>query len=180
MNALSIPTKAELESLVTAAIYASLIKARLSPASNPPSVNVTAVAPLRDVLPQSLPTMISNLAEWESRCSEVVSDLEAEIARVKSNAANRAAKNQAQQEAQEEAIKKMHNRGGEAARKNKRGAGRLGTGVGGSKRDAGNIEEDDGFFDTADGEYGSRMDIDEDHGARGSSRQPKRVLGRKS
>ncbi|KAJ5138546.1 uncharacterized protein N7515_003394 [Penicillium bovifimosum] len=36
MTALSTPTKAELESLVTTAIYASLITARLSPASNPP------------------------------------------------------------------------------------------------------------------------------------------------
>ncbi|KAJ5353211.1 hypothetical protein MYU51_004715 [Penicillium brevicompactum] len=180
MNALSIPTKVELESLVTAAVYASLIKARLSPASNPPSVNVTAVAPLRDVLPQSLPKMIANLTEWESRCSDVVTDLEAEIARVKSDAANRAAKNQALREAQELAIEKIRNRGSEPIRKPKRGAGRLGTGAGGSKRDADNIEEDDGFFDPADGEYGSRMDIDEDHGARGSSRQPKRVLGRKS
>ncbi|CAI7568423.1 unnamed protein product [Penicillium glandicola] len=177
MTALSTPTKAELESLVTTAIYASLITARLSPASNPPSVNVTAVAPLRDVEPQSLPKMIENLNEWESRCGEVVSDLEAEIARIKSDAAKRAARTQAYNEALEEAVKKKS-----AGKKGGRRGGRLGPGLGGSKRDADDIDEDDGFFETFDGgEHGSRMDIDEAPGARtGNSRQPKRVLGRKS
>ncbi|CAI7607616.1 unnamed protein product [Penicillium viridicatum] len=178
MTALSTPTKAELESLVTKAIYASLITARLSPASNPPSVNVTAVAPLRDVQPQSLPQMIANLSEWESRCGEVVSDLEAEIARVKSDAAKRAARAQAHNEALEEAVKRTQSTGKKGGRR----GGRLGVGVGGSKRDADDIDEDDGYFDTYDGaDNGSRMDIDEAPGARaGNSRQPKRVLGRKS
>ncbi|KAJ5522163.1 hypothetical protein N7527_006278 [Penicillium freii] len=178
MTALSTPTKAELESLVTKAIYASLITARLSPASNPPSVNVTAVAPLRDVQPQSLPQMIANLSEWESRCGEVVSDLEAEIARVKSDAAKRAARAQAHNEALEEAVKRKQSTGKKGGRR----GGRLGVGVGGSKRDADDIDEDDGYFDTYDGaDNGSRMDIDEVPGARaGNSRQSKRVLGRKS
>ena len=178
MTALSTPTKAELESLVTKAIYASLITARLSPASNPPSVNVTAVAPLRDVQPQSLPQMIANLSEWESRCGEVVSDLEAEIARVKSDAAKRAARAQAHNEALEEAVKRKQSTGKKGGRR----GGRLGAGVGGSKRDADDIDEDDGYFDTYDGgDNSSRMDIDEAPGARaGNSRQPKRVLGRKS
>ncbi|KAJ5374813.1 hypothetical protein N7517_006819 [Penicillium concentricum] len=178
MTALSTPTKTELESLVTTAIYASLITARLSPASNPPSVNVTAVAPLRDVQPQSLPKMIASLSEWESRCGEVVSDLEAEIARIKSDAARRASRAQAHSEALEEALKRKQS----AGKKGGRRGGRLGAGLGGSKRDADDIDEDDGFFDTYDGgEHGSRMDIDEAPGARaGNSRQPKRVLGRKS
>jgi COP9 signalosome complex subunit 7 len=178
MTALSTPTKAELESLVTTAIYASLITARLSPASNPPSVNVTAVAPLRDVQPQSLPKMIADLSEWESRCGEVVTDLEAEIARIKSDAAKRASRAQAHSEALEEAVKKKQSTGKKGGRR----GGRLGAGLGGSKRDADDIDEDDGFFETYDsGEYGSRMDIDEAPGSRaGNSRQPKRVLGRKS
>lgn len=173
MEALTIPTKAELESLVTTAIYSSLITARLSPASNPPSVNVTAVAPLRDVLPQSLPNMIANLTEWKDRCGEVVSDLEAEIARIKSNAANRAAKSEARQKALDEASKKKQPA---ALGGTRRGPGRLGAGAGGSKRDADDI--DDGFFENADGD-GSRMDIDDEAGGWGN-RQPKRLLGRKS
>ncbi|KAJ5871508.1 uncharacterized protein N7529_003861 [Penicillium soppii] len=178
MTALELPTTNDLESLVTTAIYASLISARLSPASNPPYVNVTAVAPLRDVQPQSLHKMITNLTEWESRCGGVVSDLEAEIARIKSEAARRAAKSQTRQQALDEALKKRQD--GTWKSKNKRSGGRLGAGIGGSKRDADDIA-DDGFFENMEGENGSRMDIDEGAGARaGSSRQPKRVLGRKT
>ncbi|CAG7919880.1 unnamed protein product [Penicillium olsonii] len=177
MEALAIPTKAELESLVTTAIYASMITARLSPASNPPSVSITAVAPLRDVCPTSIPLMVKDLRDWSSRCDGVVADLEAEIALIKSNAVKRAAKSKTKQDAIEEALKKRQD-GGPWGR-NRRGGARLGAGAGGSKRDAGNIEEDDGFFDTTGG-GGSRMDIDEDYGPRGANRQPKRVLGRKS
>lgn len=87
MKALSISTPAELESLVTTAIYSSLITARLSPATNPPTVNVTSVAPLRDVRPQTVSTMISVLSEWEGRCGEVIGGIEAEIAKIKAQAA---------------------------------------------------------------------------------------------
>ncbi|KAL8782296.1 MAG: hypothetical protein Q9195_009656, partial [Heterodermia aff. obscurata] len=92
MDALSISTPAELESLVTTAIYSSLITARLSPASTPPTVNVTSVAPLRDAKPQSLASMISILTEWESRCGDVVCDIEAEIERIKTDAWKRRSK----------------------------------------------------------------------------------------
>ncbi|KAJ5138547.1 uncharacterized protein N7515_003395 [Penicillium bovifimosum] len=114
--------------------------------------------------------MIANMTEWESRCKEVASDLEAEIVRVKSEAAKRAAREKAHSGALAEAMERRH--AAEAGKKS-------GRRVGGSKRDADDIDEDDGFFD--DREQGSRMDIDEAPGARaGSSRQPKRVLGRKS
>ncbi|EEA20159.1 hypothetical protein TMatcc_000134 [Talaromyces marneffei ATCC 18224] len=83
MQALSIPTAAKLESLVTTAIYSSLIVARLSPATNPPTVNVTAVAPLRDVRPQDVSTLISILSEWEGRCGDIINGIEAEIAKIK-------------------------------------------------------------------------------------------------
>ena len=83
MEALSIPTAAKLESLVTTAIYSSLIVARLSPATNPPIVNVTAVAPLRDVRPQAVSTLISILSEWEGRCGDIINGIEAEIAKIK-------------------------------------------------------------------------------------------------
>lgn len=83
MQALSIPTAAKLESLVTTAIYSSLIVARLSPATNPPIVNVTAVAPLRDVRPQTVSTLISILSEWEGRCGDIINGIETEIAKIK-------------------------------------------------------------------------------------------------
>ncbi|PLB38778.1 uncharacterized protein BDW47DRAFT_104275 [Aspergillus candidus] len=87
MTALSITAPSDLESLITTAIYANLIIARLAPASNPPAVHITAVAPLRDVNPAlALPAMIARLSSWESRCGHVIGDLEAEIARIRSDA----------------------------------------------------------------------------------------------
>lgn len=189
MTALSLPTTSDLESLVTTAIYASLITARLSPASNPPTVKVTAVAPLRDVQPQSLPKMITLLTEWETRCGDVVSDLEAEIALVKSNAAKRRVKEQDYQTLLEEAVKQRTenagNNGAGPGRGGKKGVfGRLGAaaaGMGRNKREfsADDVDEDDGFWDiNTDG-----MDIDEGAGSSSraaASRHSKRILGKKS
>lgn len=192
MKSLSLPTTADLESLVTTAIYASLVSARLSPATTPPTVNVTSVAPLRDVQPQSLPKMVSLLTAWESRCGEVVSDLEKEIARVRENAEKRHAKESAYQKLEEEASKRLAEKGpsndgsvnggsGRAGRGIGRRGMRPGTGMGSNKRDADDIDQDDGPRDPWDrGESSSRMDIDEGAGSsRGGSRQTKRVLGRK-
>ena len=106
MFALSLSTPGDLESLVTTAIYSSLLTARLSPAATPPTINVTSVAPLRDVQPQSLPKMISVLEEWQLRCGNVIGDLEAEIQAVKSNAAKRATREAAHQRLFDEALEK--------------------------------------------------------------------------
>lgn len=196
MEALSISTPAELESLVTTAIYSSLITARLSPASNPPTVNVTSVAPLRDVKPQSLSTMITILTEWETRCGDVVSDLEAEIERIKSDAAKRQTRDAARATLLEQAVADVVSGGGDA-RQAGSGSGsgfssqqprgrRLGAGAAssGNKREYtadDNDEDDDGYFETGnDGGVGvdssgaaassSRMDIDESGGSSSTSR----------
>ncbi|GAQ08383.1 COP9 signalosome complex subunit 7 [Aspergillus lentulus] len=199
MDALAISAPADLESLVTKAIYSSLITARLSPASNPPFVNVTSVAPLRDIKPQSLPTMISLLTEWESRCGDVISDIEAEIAKIKSNAAKRRAKEQARAALLEKALASADGSakdaavGGPGSRK-LGGAQRFGQG-GGNKREFNADDyddEDDGYWDNGnDGGIdlhaaGSRMDIDESAGSSrfglsgAGARHAKRILGKKS
>lgn len=190
MNALSLSSPSDLESLVTTAIYASLITARLSPATTPPTVNVTAVAPLRDVQPQSLPKMISVLTEWEARCGDVVRDLEAEIARIKTDAAKRCAKDLAYRTVFEDAVKKrlesagggsnmVGGRDGKKGVYGRRGGGlRLGAGMSRNKREynADDVDDDDGFWETGDG-----MDIDEGAGfsRAAGSRHSKRILGRK-
>jgi COP9 signalosome complex subunit 7 len=192
MSALSLSSTVELESLVTTAIYASLISARLSPASTPPTVNVTSVAPLRDVQPQFLPKMVTLLTQWEARCGEVVNDLEAEIARVKENAEKRHAHELEYQlqlddvtKQRQEALNSsnaMSNGSGRnrPAAWGRRGGPRLGAGMG-NKREADDIDHDDGYFESGDGESGSRMDIDEGPGSRGGgSRHSKRVVGRKA
>ncbi|GIC90660.1 PCI domain-containing protein [Aspergillus udagawae] len=200
MDALSISVPAELESLVTKAIYSSLITARLSPASNPPFVNVTSVAPLRDIRPQSLPTMISLLTQWEGRCGDVISDIEAEIAKIKSNAAKRRAKEQARAALLEKALASASDgsakdaAGGGTGPKKFGGAQRFGQG-GGNKREFSaddHDDEDDGYWDNGnDGGIdlhaaGSRMDIDESAGSSrfglsgAGARHAKRILGKKS
>ncbi|OOQ91073.1 COP9 signalosome complex subunit 7 [Penicillium brasilianum] len=191
MKSLSLSTSADLESLVTTAIYANLITARLSPASTPPTINVTSVAPLRDVPPQSLPKMVTLLTDWESRCGEVVADLETEIARVKANAQKRHAKEQAYRERLEDAVQRRQaetardggNSGDGRAGKSGfgRGVDRMAFGLGRNKREADDFDEDDGFVSGDNGESSSRMDIDEGSGVgRGGSRQTKRVVGRKT
>ncbi|KAJ5183554.1 COP9 signalosome complex subunit 7 [Penicillium capsulatum] len=195
-KALSLPSTADLESLVTAAIYVPLITARLSPASHPPTVNVTAVAPLRDVPSQSLPKMTSVLTEWEARCGEVVTDLETEIARVKENAAKRHAEEQEYEALLSDAVKRRQaaansnldgatsggsSRSGKPSSSRRMDSWRSAMGVGSNKREADDIAEDDGFFESGEGGAGSRMDIDEGAGSSrgGSTRHPKRVVGRK-
>ncbi|ODM22728.1 COP9 signalosome complex subunit 7 [Aspergillus cristatus] len=188
MEALSISTPAELESLVTKAIYSSLITARLSPASDPPTVNVTSVAPLRDVKPQSLPSMISILTEWESRCGGVISDIEAEIEKIKANSAKRAAKENARAELLNKAINSWSEEGDEGHSKRsgmQSGGRRLGPGGGGNKREySADDNDDDGYFENGSddaGPVGSRMDIDEGVGtSRVAARQAKRLLGKKT
>ncbi|KAH2471305.1 hypothetical protein KXV71_009491 [Aspergillus fumigatus] len=199
MDALSISAPAELESLVTKAIYSSLITARLSPSSNPPFVNVTSVAPLRDIKPQSLPMMISLLTQWESRCGDVISDIEAEIAKVKTNAAKRRAKEQARAALLEKALASADGSakdvtGGGSGSRRHGGSQRFGQG-GGNKREFNADDyddEDDGYWDNGnDGGIdlhaaGSRMDIDESTGSSrfglggAGARHAKRILGKKS
>lgn len=92
MKSLSLPDHGALESLVTKAIYSSLITARLSPATAPPTIYVTSTAPLRDVRPQTITSMISVLAEWQERCGDVIKGIDAEIVKIKSDATERRAK----------------------------------------------------------------------------------------
>lgn len=190
IDALSLSSSAELESLVTSAIYASLISARLSPATSPPTVNVLSVAPLRDVSLQSLPTMVSQLTEWEAQCGKVVSDIEAEVASIRANAEKRVAKQLVHDVLLDEASKRrqdatatyaLEGLNGNAAPR-RRGL-RYGSGIGSNKREADVIDQDDGFWEAGEGgdPAGSRMDIDEGAGsARGGSRHSKRVVGRKT
>ncbi|KAJ5709713.1 hypothetical protein N7493_010004 [Penicillium malachiteum] len=179
--ALGLPSTGDLEALVTSAIYSGLLHARLSPTTTPPSVNVTSVAPLRDVQPASLSNMAIQLTEWEARCGQVVRDLEAEIQAVKLNAKRRAAKESSFERIFKARVDEHH-----VEIKSKGGGSRSGDARGGRgnkgkvlamgyKREADDIEGDDGFFDAGEG-----MDIDEGAGAgrnNGSGSRTKRVLG---
>lgn len=198
MSALEISTTSELESLVTTAIYSSLITARLSPTSSPPAVNVTAVAPLRDVHPQTVSTMISILSEWESRCGDVIGSIETEIAKIKAQAAEQRKRGRDRAKRIEKSIngwkglsleesqalrravhQQQHLKSGSA-----RAAGKAASGTAagssassGQKREFNGDDdddvgrgEDDGYFERdSDADGSSRMDIDEGAGAQSSS-----------
>ncbi|OKL60234.1 COP9 signalosome complex subunit 7 [Talaromyces atroroseus] len=194
MQALSITSAAELESLVTTAIYSSLIVARLSPATNPPTVNVTAVAPLRDVRAQTVSAMISILSEWEDRCGDIINGIEAEIAKIKDQTVKNAIMDRQRTAALEKAIADWD---GESNENTTGAAGLRGKNVKhgvrqakagfrpGSSSAAGGTsnkreysaddleDEDDGYFENgSDGGldvYGSRMDIDEGLGGSSST-----------
>ena len=84
---LGLASTIDLEHLVTQAIYSNLMTATLNPAAQ--TVVITSVSPLRDLAPGSVGTMMAELSAWSQRCDSVLSELEAEIAKVKAEAAKR-------------------------------------------------------------------------------------------
>ncbi|MCJ1442897.1 MAG: hypothetical protein MMC23_003394 [Stictis urceolatum] len=87
-SAVSLPTSSSLEQLLTTAIYAGLVTAKLNPRQQ--RVDVASVAPLRDLAPNSVPQLAGILALWEQRCGDVLAGIEGRIAGVKEAAAERA------------------------------------------------------------------------------------------
>lgn len=87
---LELDSRQALERLVISATYAGLITATLDPAGS--TVRVSAVAPLRDLAPGSIPTLLSSLRAWSDRCSAVLASLDEQVAAVKATAAAEAAR----------------------------------------------------------------------------------------
>lgn len=87
---LGLDTTRAVEQLVTDAIYAELLTATLDPAHQ--TVRVSSVAPLRDLAPGRLASMLSELKHWEAGCDAVLADLEANMAAVRAHAAERTLK----------------------------------------------------------------------------------------
>ncbi|KAL7620735.1 hypothetical protein AAE478_009733 [Parahypoxylon ruwenzoriense] len=86
------------EDLVISAIYAGLVAAQLDPRHQ--AVHVSSVSPLRDLAPNSIPSMLTALRAWSGRCSETLSDLEAQIAAVRESARQRHEQQRAREETQ--------------------------------------------------------------------------------
>jgi COP9 signalosome complex subunit 7 len=72
---------------VISAIYAGLVNATLDPYHQ--LVVVSSVSPLRDLQPNSIPSMLSTLNEWSARCVSTLADLEKQIASIKAEALKR-------------------------------------------------------------------------------------------
>lgn len=62
-------------------IYAGLVAGTLDPYHQ--TVNLSSVSPLRDLPPNSIPSMINTLQAWSSRCTNTLASLEAQIASIK-------------------------------------------------------------------------------------------------
>ncbi|KAL2848535.1 hypothetical protein BJY01DRAFT_153672 [Aspergillus pseudoustus] len=205
MTSLSLSAPSDLETLVTTAIYSSLITARLSPATTPPTVNVTSVAALRDVKPTSLPSIISTLMAWESRCGSVITGIEQEIAKIRLESARRRTSEHTRMVVIEKTLAKWNPESGEAITS---GGGPAGRGVSSTRKSGWKKDisaalrgrdffgggsnkrefDDDAFFEENANEVdalASGMDIDEGAGARtglgnAGARTAKRFLGKKS
>ncbi|KAL8716567.1 MAG: hypothetical protein Q9225_006116, partial [Loekoesia sp. 1 TL-2023] len=87
LHALSLPSIRALEDLVISSIYAGLLTAKLNTQSQ--RVDVSSVSPLRDLRPGSIPTLISTLDNWNTRCVSVLEDLENQVREVKQKALER-------------------------------------------------------------------------------------------
>lgn len=77
------------EALVVGAIYAGLLEATLDPSRQ--AVQVTGIAPLRDLAPGSVPDMIAVLDRWSNRCTSTLEDLETQVQGIRDAATKREA-----------------------------------------------------------------------------------------
>ncbi|PHH72314.1 hypothetical protein CDD80_4631 [Ophiocordyceps camponoti-rufipedis] len=88
-QALGLASARQVEDVVIKAVYQGLLHATLDPARQ--TVRVTSVAPLRDLQPGSIPDIIAALNSWALRCTSTLTDIEAQMAQVRSAAVTRAA-----------------------------------------------------------------------------------------
>ena len=128
---LGLSSTIDLEHLITQAIYSNLLTATLNPSSQ--TVLITSVSPLRDLAPGSVGVMISELDAWSLRCTGALADLDAEVAKVKENAAKR----KIREERMERQVKAVMDADGKA------GGGGNASGGGRHTRGKARKEEDD-------------------------------------
>jgi COP9 signalosome complex subunit 7 len=89
-KALDLPSRQALEELVISAIYAGLLKAQLNPKAS--LVQINSVAPLRDVAPTAISSLLSSLQAWAGRCDATLQSLSCQMNQLRADADRRAAK----------------------------------------------------------------------------------------
>ncbi|CAN8100884.1 unnamed protein product [Discula destructiva] len=82
---LGLASARDLEDVVISAVYAGVLTARLNPARQ--EVQVSSVAPLRDVPPATVPSLVRVLQQWSARCDATLAELEATMAGIRADAA---------------------------------------------------------------------------------------------
>lgn len=76
-----------LEDLIISAIYAGLLVAKLDTQAS--RVDVSSLAPLRDLPPNSVPAMLQVLGDWDRRCAGVLREIEGQVRDVRVRARER-------------------------------------------------------------------------------------------
>lgn len=81
------PDARQLEDLVVTAVYAGLLDATLDPARA--AVQVSRIAPLRDLPPGAVPNLVAALKTWSGRCTSTLDDLDAQMKSIRTAATTR-------------------------------------------------------------------------------------------
>ncbi|RXG50124.1 hypothetical protein VDGE_00980 [Verticillium dahliae] len=159
-SALSLPDTRALEALVTSAIYAGLIQATLDPARQ--HVHVTALAPLRDLAPDSIPALSDALRAWSDRCAATLHDIDAETAAIRAEAARRQRHASAREERLAELVAETKHSAGGASGGFLSGATDAARRAGHSMRERARVLSKRGsnLMETADQEDEETMDLD--------------------
>jgi COP9 signalosome complex subunit 7 len=154
-SALSLDSPQALESLITTAIYTSLITGTIDPAHK--MINITSVAPLRDLAPGSIPALTAALTQWSQQCSSMLAKLDAQITQTKDDAQARGRQNARLEALLEERVSKEETEDGKRAKRGAPGQG----------------------FDTRDEYEDDEMEVDggtlADIGRRATGRMSKRL-----
>lgn len=88
MEQLGLTSTRELEDVVISTVYAGLLTAKLNPIRQ--EVQVSSIAPLRDVPPVTVSAIVSTLQQWSARCDATLAELEGTVARIRADAAKAA------------------------------------------------------------------------------------------
>lgn len=108
-EALSLDSTRALEDLVISTIYAGLITAKLDTVAQ--RVDVSSVAPLRDLRPGSVPELISVLQGWDIRCLNVLQELEGQMREVRSKALRERQREEANEKATTKLLEEKDSKG---------------------------------------------------------------------
>ncbi|KAI1502996.1 hypothetical protein F5X99DRAFT_407553 [Biscogniauxia marginata] len=106
-QSLDLPDSRAVEDLIISAVYAGLIEAQLDPRNQ--TVHISSVSPLRDLAPNSIPSVLASLRAWSGRCTSTLSDLEAQIAAIRAAAAQRHADKKAWDATQAKLVEEERN-----------------------------------------------------------------------
>ncbi|KAL3423493.1 PCI domain-containing protein [Phlyctema vagabunda] len=171
LAALALETTRELEDLVISAIYAGLMAGTLDPYHQ--LVSVSSVAPLRDLQPDSIPSMLATLSAWSSRCVSTLHDLEAQIARIKADALQRH-KEEAEWNAHMDALVNQETKSSDKVGRDSAGNSGLRGGAGGGIRlgHGAALKRGNGAFD-AEGDYDMDDADEDDDDRKGSNKKTK-------